>query len=178
MEKGTGREARDAVQVFDIPIPTFGKTGTANRFTNSSFIGFLPGSDEETGQLEMEKGYVIASYVGYDDNRPMKGEYLAIYGASGAMPIWIDTANAIANSEDYRNNLQPADLAFNPLPNFLISQGGFVNLPISAVTGLPLSPSAKPASASSLHSIMGEAEDRGDTWRLKRRFEPLEGEKQ
>jgi penicillin-binding protein 1A len=178
METGTGREARDAVQVFDIPIPTFGKTGTANRFTNSSFIGFLPGSDEETGRLEMEKGYVIASYVGYDDNRPMKGEHLAIYGASGAMPIWIDTANAIANSEDYRTNLQPADLAFNPLPNFLISQGGFVNLPISPVTGLPVSPSAKPAGASSLHSIMGEAEDRGDTWRLKRRFEPLEGGKQ
>ena len=39
MEVGTGRKAGDAVRIFDIPIPTFGKTGTANRFTNSSFVG-------------------------------------------------------------------------------------------------------------------------------------------
>ena len=114
IETGTGRGARDAIRVFDIPIPSFGKTGTANRFTNSSFVGFIPGPDEKTGQLDIQKGYVIASYVGYDDNRPMKGKHLAIYGASGAMPLWIDTANAIVNTPDYKKNIQPADLVFNP----------------------------------------------------------------
>ena len=69
MERGTGQKARDAVRLFDIPIPTFGKTGTANRFTNSSFVGLIPGPDSRTGQFDLENGYVIAAYTGYDEDR-------------------------------------------------------------------------------------------------------------
>ena len=189
METGTGKGARDAVRVFDIPIPSFGKTGTANRFTNSSFVGFIPGPDEKTGQLDIQKGYVIASYVGYDDNRPMKGKHLAIYGASGAMPLWIDTANAIVNTDDYEKNLQPADLVFNPLSSPLANNGDFTTVPISQFTGLPIGPSAKetdspPPTASSeregwradLPGILAEVEHRGDILILKRHFEPIMGE--
>ncbi|UCF83897.1 MAG: hypothetical protein JSV50_22535, partial [Desulfobacteraceae bacterium] len=189
METGTGKGAGDAIRVFDIPIPTFGKTGTANRFTNSSFVGFIPGPDEKTGQLDIQKGYVIASYVGYDDNRPMKGKHLAIYGASGAMPLWIDTANAIVNTDDYKKNLQPADLVFNPLSSPLANNEGFMTVPISQFTGLPIGHSAKgadspPPSASSeregwrseLPGILAEVEHRGDILVLKRHFEPIMGE--
>jgi penicillin-binding protein 1A len=173
METGTGKGAKDAVRVFDIPIPSFGKTGTANRFTNSSFVGFIPGPDDKTGQLDIQRGYVIASYVGYDDNRPMKGKHLEIYGASGAMPLWIDTANAIVNTTDYSKNLQPADLVFNPLSSPLANDGGFMTVPVSPYTGLPMGSSAKGADSSNLPNILAEVEQRGNTWILKRRFEPI-----
>ena len=173
METGTGKGAKDAVRVFDIPIPSFGKTGTANRFTNSSFVGFIPGPDDKTGQLDIQRGYVIASYVGYDDNRPMKGKHLEIYGASGAMPLWIDTANAIVNNTDYSKNLQPADLVFNPLSSPLANDGGFMTVPVSPYTGLPMGSSAKGADSSNLPNILAEVERRGNTWILKRRFEPI-----
>jgi len=186
IEAGTGRGAREAIRVFDIPIPSFGKTGTANRFTNSSFVGFIPGPDEKTGQLDIQKGYVIASYVGYDDNRPMKGEHLAIYGASGAMPLWIDTANAIVNAHEYKNNVQPADLVFNPLPSPLKQNGDFMTVAISPFTGFPLGTTAKNAE-SSPHSaspgkegwqkdhprILSEVVRRGNILVPERHFEPL-----
>jgi hypothetical protein len=172
MEAGTGQKARGAVRVFGVPIPSFGKTGTANRFTNSSFVGFIPGSDKKTGLLDICEGYVIASYVGYDDNRPMKGKHLAIYGASGALPLWIDTANAIVNTHDYKKNLEQADLAFNPLSSQLAMNGGFRAVPVFPSTGLPVTlPNVD--TPTPLLEILTEVEDRGDTWEPKRLFEPV-----
>jgi membrane carboxypeptidase/penicillin-binding protein len=138
-------------------------------------VGFIPGPDEKTGQLDIQKGYVIASYVGYDDNRPMKGKHLAIYGASGAMPLWIDTANAIVNTHDYKKNIQPADLVFNPLSSPLLRDGEFTNVPVSQFTGLPTRTSAKKTDISSLPNILAEVKRRGDILILKRSFEPVEG---
>jgi len=80
------------------PLPSFGKTGTANRYTNSSFVGLIPGPDNTTGQLAIDNGYTIAGYVGFDDNRPMKGDHMALYGSSGALPLWMDTAKAIVKN--------------------------------------------------------------------------------
>lgn len=175
MESGTGRKARDAVCVLGVPIPSFGKTGTANRFTNSSFVGFIPGPNEKTGRLDINEGYVIASYVGYDDNRPMKGKHLAIYGASGALPLWIDTAEAIANTRDYKKNLQPADLTFDPLSGQLAMNGELKAVPVSHVTGLPVRLS-NGVTATPLLEVLTEVEERGDTWEPKRIFEPVAGE--
>ena len=174
MEIGTGRRARDEVQLFDVPIPTFGKTGTANRFTNSSFVGFIPGPKHDAGQLDSSDGYVIASYVGYDDNRPMKGPHITIYGASGALPLWIDTANAIANTAGYKKDLQPADLVFEPISTPFLNHGDFRIVPVSPVSGLPVSPSDQGVDISSAHRILAEAEKRGNKTELKRHFEPIE----
>jgi penicillin-binding protein 1A len=188
MEIGTGSSAKDAVQVqfggefgeeeekIRVPVPSFGKTGTANQFTNSSFVGFIPGPDEKTGRIDVRKGYVISSYVGYDDNRPMKAKYLAIYGASGALPIWIDTANAIVNGQDYKKLFQPADLAFSPVSGPLSINGDFLTVPVSRVNGLPVSSSAQEKGSSPLPEILAEAEYRENNWRLKRYFEPILGE--
>ncbi len=182
METGTGRTAKDAVQLvleeegesIRVPIPSFGKTGTANRFTNSSFVGFIPGPNKETGQLDIHKGYVIASYVGYDDNRPMKGKHLAIYGATGALPLWTDTANAIVNTQGYKKDLQPADLVFNPLPAQFLENEEFRTVPISLLTGLPLNTSKEASDSSPSTGILAEVEAYGEKWRLLRRFEPAE----
>ena len=186
IETGTGRGAKEAIRVFDIPIPSFGKTGTANRFTNSSFVGFIPGPDKKTGQLDIQKGYVIACYVGYDDNRPMKGKHLAIYGASGAMPLWIDTANAIVNASEYKKNIQPADLVFNPLSSPLKQNSDFMTVAISPITGFPLGTTAKnaelsPRSASTGKEgwqkdhprILSEVVRRGNILVPERHFEPI-----
>ena len=120
MDNGTGRSAKEAIRLklgaenqnLNILIRTYGKTGTSNRYTNSSFVGFVPGPDKKSGDLGLENGYVVASYVGYDDNRPMKSRYISIYGSAGALPLWIDSVNTIVNSPDYRKSLQMADLIF------------------------------------------------------------------
>jgi membrane peptidoglycan carboxypeptidase len=138
MKEGTGRSVGNAIKVFDVPIPTFGKTGTANRFINSSFVGFVPGVNMETKKLDLEEGYVIASYIGYDENRPMKSNHTVIYGSTGALPLWVDSASAIVSGGEYVNNLQFADLAFEPLERVLVPWNEKTSpVRVSASNGLP-----------------------------------------
>ena len=172
MENGTGSSARDAVKVLDFPIPSFGKTGTANNYTNSSFVGFIPGYDKKGGQMSMKDGYVIASYVGYDDNRPMKGKYLSVYGAAGALPLWVDTAKAVVASPDYASGLQPADLIFSQmiLPENI--KGEFSKERVSPLTGLPLQSSERDQPGSQGPELLSPVKDTGGKRQLMRRFEP------
>jgi membrane peptidoglycan carboxypeptidase len=182
IENGTGRSAKDAVRLsmgfesgaFDIPIPSFGKTGTANRYTNSSFVGFIPGLTEDKGEFDIQEGYVISSYVGYDDNRPMKGNHVSIYGASGALPIWIDVANSIANSKDYKKRLQIADLAFGTQSLGRLRHEGLHPVTISSISGLrDLGKEEKsPEKHLQLFSNVDIMEDR---LLLRRVFEPFQG---
>jgi len=174
MEIGTGSQAKDAVRVFDIPIPSFGKTGTANRFTNSSFVGLIPAANEKTGQLDIQSGYVIASYVGYDDNRPMKSDHVAIYGASGALPLWSDTAQAIVKCDKYRNTVQPADLVFDPVSSLLSEFGDFQSIPVSSLSGLPLGHSESTSTVRTI-DVLADVMGGGGSIQLKRHFEPCAG---
>jgi penicillin-binding protein 1A len=185
IENGTGRMAKDAVQILfsvdnlhvGVPIPCFGKTGTSNRYTNSSFVGFFPGPEQDSGKLTLPEGYVVASYVGYDDNRPMKAKYYTVYGSSGALPLWIDTANAIVNSSDFRKNVQPADLAFSSLRSLLVKDSQtFREIPVSPVSGLPLHLSHQASGPSTFPRVLTDLEDPVDTLTFKRSFEPLKGE--
>ncbi len=174
MQIGTGKKARNAVKLFDVPIPSFGKTGTANRFTNSSFVGFIPGPNKETGELDMKEGYVICCYVGFDDNRPMKVKRLEIYGSSGALPLWIDTARAIVRTDEYEKNLEPADIIFGRRALRLSASGkGFRRVAVSSATGLPQGISG----SSTRLRVLTECEDHDGALVLKRRFEPIEGER-
>lgn len=180
MENGTGRSARNAVRLslhmdeveLDVPVPAFGKTGTSNRFTNSSFVGFIPGADEQTGRLELEEGYVIASYVGFDDNRPMKGKQISIYGASGALPLWIDTANSIVNCPRFTVNLQLADFAFESSRLLESGDHGLKYVGVSPKSGLPLleDPGTVPEENP---SVLTDGELRDQTLILRRAFEPI-----
>ncbi len=176
MEVGTGKKARDSVRVFDVPVPSFGKTGTADENTISSFVGFIPGRNKAAGQLDIQKGYVIASYVGYDDNQPMKSKHITIYGSDGALPLWIDAAGAIANSSNYKKGLHPADLIFDPLTGPLSDKGILRNVAVSPVTGLPVNSPGRKTGSPFLPRILSDVEDKGDGLELKRRFEPVRGE--
>jgi membrane peptidoglycan carboxypeptidase len=182
MEVGTGRKASGAVQSvlmepdgekINIPIPTFGKTGTSNRFTNSSFVGFVPGYDKTKKALGFKDGYVIACYVGYDNNQPMKGKHISIYGASGALPLWIDTANAIVNTPEYKEDFQPANLVFDPRDTLFPTDLRFQKVPVSSLTGLPLTSTKDPARISAACKVMADTQKDGGTWALRRYFEPV-----
>jgi membrane peptidoglycan carboxypeptidase len=182
MIRGTGRSAKDAVRlVMDIedrkvpvPLPVFGKTGTANKYTNSSFVGFIPGPNDQDGVMGIHDGYVIASYVGYDDNRPMKGRHIAVYGSAGALPLWVDTGNAIVNGEAYKRAVQEADLAFDlgSIPRYVY--GEFQEVAVSSGSGLPLDLHAQDAPGSPLR-VLGDVGSGGSRLMLKRVFEPMGG---
>jgi len=182
MEQGTGRKARNSVRLsteiqkekVGITIPTIGKTGTANRFTNSSFVGVIPAPSGEPIPLDFRKGYVVAAYVGYDDNRPMRGKKIAIYGASGALPLWIDTANAIVNSKTYRDHLEMADLVFSSPSNLTLTDRELLPVPVSSISGLPLG-QAREEVTDHFPKVLSYAEISGVSLFLRRTFEPLGG---
>lgn len=102
----------EQLRLLDLPVPVFGKTGTANRFTNASFVGMIPGLVED-GPLSLEAGYVLASYVGFDDNRPMAHKTIRLAGSSGALPIWVRLADQIFRAKDYAAAIDITDLSFS-----------------------------------------------------------------
>lgn len=183
MLHGTGRQANNQIRVsidfeedkIQIPVPLFGKTGTANRYTNSSFIGFIPGPNPLAGRLDTQEGYVIASYVGYDDNRPMKGKHITIYGASGALPLWIDTTNVIVNTDTYKKDLQVADLAFDSDSVSFLDNNNVDPIWISPTSGLAFSQQKGPFTSEEGIRLFSHVEKNGDLLMLKRVFEPFEG---
>ncbi|RPI79800.1 MAG: hypothetical protein EHM45_01430 [Desulfobacteraceae bacterium] len=184
MEAGTGQAAQEDIKIsmniedmkFDFGLPLFGKTGTANKSVNSSFVGFIPGIRDEEESFNLKDGYVIASYVGYDDNRPMQSEHMEIYGAAGALPLWIDTVNAILNYTNYKQPLQAADLAFGPDLFALWKKQGLQTIPVSNITGLPVPPEASGTTAF-IRQVFSDVEANNDQIVKKRSFEPFEGVK-
>jgi len=144
---GTGHQAEGALVLkgkdkllakADLKVPPLGKTGTANEYQNSSFVGFLPGAVPGTLSLTHERGVVIAVYVGYDDNRPMKNAHIRVYGAAGALPIWIQVAQAAVNSLDYDKELDLLELAFKPTAKLSMEwPKDSEEVPVDGSSGLP-----------------------------------------
>ncbi len=182
MDYGTGRSAKESIRLnvgsekekLSVLIPTYGKTGTANRFTNSSFVGFVPGPDKDSGETALKNGYVVASYVGYDDNRPMKSRHISIYGSAGALPLWSDTVNVIVNSPNYRKSLQMADLIFETGSTAPPPSEAFRKVPLSPQSGLPVTLRDEPAPGN-LPRALTELDVQTNPWTLKRVFEPPQG---
>ena len=102
----------------EIRVPAFGKTGTAQRYMNATFAGLLPyfGREEQTDEsalLDGAQSFSIVSYVGYDDNEPMRSPAgQAIAGATGALPAWLETARAIVLARGYDFYIDPFDLRY------------------------------------------------------------------
>lgn len=172
MEVGTGLRARDAVRVEGNHLPLYGKTGTSNRFRNSSFVGFIPAPADPTGELKLKNGYVVACYVGYDDNRPMKGKHFAIYGSSGALPLWIDTMNAIAGSPQYRNVLDTDTLTMRSPGSVPVCSEGLQPIPVSLLNGMPTDLESTGGESNPITFLCAPAVSSGDTYQLKRQFDP------
>lgn len=122
---GTGRRAEREVRLttdelektekiidLDLKIPLLGKTGTANRYTNASFFGYLPGIADDGESLTVEDGYTIGVYVGFDNNIAMRRKNSRITGAAGALPTWNAVVNVLLKEKGYASRLDPVDLSF------------------------------------------------------------------
>ena len=104
-------EKRQLAQL-DLPVPLFGKTGTANRFTNSAFAGHIPEVTTDGNGLSIHNGYTVAAYVGFDDNTPMVRSSTHITGATGALPLWTRFANSLLLEKKYSTRLDLVDITF------------------------------------------------------------------
>jgi len=148
---GTGRKAEGSVRVLSqlpsraselaelrVRMPLFGKTGTTNKYRNSAFVGVVPGLPEAGDRLDWNSGLVVAAYVGYDDNREMRRDSIRLAGASGSLPVWIDTAQSVVDASDIGDRVDLADVAFSGsgvLPMELPNQ--FTPVRVDLTTGLP-----------------------------------------
>ena len=124
---GTGRQADHQVRLHDgeagdseidalnLPVPLLGKTGTANRYTNAAFFGYLPTPSHRSETMELASGYTVGVYVGYDDNAPMRNGTIRITGAAGALPAWIGIVNSLVGRKGYTAGMDPVDLSFSGL---------------------------------------------------------------
>ncbi len=151
VKHGTGRRASGRILVksedlgctdlhdgVSFEIPAFGKTGTSNDFTNSSFCGFIPGPVDSKKGLNIDNSYVIVSYVGYDNNRPLRNAHIKIYGASGALPIWIDTAKIVVSTKRYSKHIDFVDLVFQEADEVSLSKAPeMISVIVNPFTGLP-----------------------------------------
>jgi len=184
---GTGRKARNEItmrvdlgvggKTMNIDIPSFGKTGTANEYSNSSYLGFIPGFADGKTELSLANGFVIGVYVGYDDNRPMKNDHLRIFGSSGALPIWIDVANAIVESDRYRQSIDPVDFAFLPRTTLTLAQPeGTITVPVDTGNGLALSLDQYFQTQQAMTTLYSFGRREGNLFRPERFFNPLKQE--
>jgi len=132
---GTGRRAAGAFP----EVPVAGKTGTTNSFRNAAFAGVVPAA--EGGVWSLGDGMVVASYVGFDDNRKMARGSIRLAGATGSLPAWIGAAEGVVQASEG----PPPDESVLPPP-----EGGRevhvdpdTGLPIEGEdAGLPLYPTA------------------------------------
>jgi membrane peptidoglycan carboxypeptidase len=69
-------------------IPVMGKTGTTNDYRNVAFMGALPTYVNEKNGISTDSVVAVGSYVGFDDNKPLKSGRTRIAGASGGLPQW------------------------------------------------------------------------------------------
>ena len=112
-DPGKNRQLRE----LGAKMPVVGKTGTANRFTNASFAGMVPGVGIG-GFFSLPEGYVLTTYTGFDDNEPMVRNTTHLTGASGALPLWIKVANRILLENDYASQIDLVDISFSGLTEF------------------------------------------------------------
>ncbi|MDR3630857.1 MAG: transglycosylase domain-containing protein [Desulfocapsaceae bacterium] len=144
---GTGRYADKNVRMIgkdgktlNIPVPLLGKTGTANNYTNASFLGYLPGPVEQAGAMPIGGGFAVGAYVGYDDNKPMKQGALRVTGAVGALPTWTEVVNTILWEEGYGQRLNQADI---PRTGLMVKRDDLQQVNVAVRTengGLPARP--------------------------------------
>lgn len=70
-------------------FPAMGKTGTTNDFRNVAFLGAIPLYDSAKADFSTHSMLAVGSYVGFDNNKPMKSGRMRIAGTSGGLPQWV-----------------------------------------------------------------------------------------
>ena len=112
VERGTARRAQS------LERPLGGKTGTTNDSTDSWFVGFTP---------QITTGV----WAGYDEKKSL-GE--RVYGATLALPIWIDFMENISETmpiEDFEATYTPLDITLAQRQNVEVKGEEVVRKPWS-----------------------------------------------
>lgn len=97
------------------PYPLLGKTGTANEYRNSAFVGYVPVLNADQSSLVLDGGYTVGVYAGYDHNAPMVRGGFRVTGSVGALPAWSAIVQSLLETEKIADRIDIADLAFNGL---------------------------------------------------------------
>jgi len=145
IESGTGRRAFGSLSLqpsrldyTSLAFPAVGKTGTTNDYRNVAFIGGVPTWDSIASDFRFAQAVSVGTYVGYDDNRAMKGRGLRIAGASGALPPWSRFVEGMLVSRQdslHVDFLDPEAVARGEVPWHLPGRAG--EWMVDAVSGLP-----------------------------------------
>ena len=98
---------------LDLRVPVLGKTGTANKFRNSTFAGYVPGLIEGKDAVGLSDGYALAVYEGFDDNVSMVRTSSHITGSTGALRLWTEMANFIIDDQGYADTVDLDNLSFS-----------------------------------------------------------------
>lgn len=91
---GTARSQVNSITVtspdstVSLRYPALGKTGTTNDYRNVAFMGAIPTYSNEKNGATLDSVVAIGSYVGFDNNKPLKSGRTRIAGASGGLPQW------------------------------------------------------------------------------------------
>ena len=114
MLRGVAERGTAAQALARLDIPTAGKTGTTNSFTDAWFVGFTP-------------RYTVLTWVGYDQKRFLGRGWT---GAHAALPIWAGIVE-----RGLEDGWLSTDEVFEEPP-------GIVELEIEKITGLLPGPGA------------------------------------
>lgn len=125
-------------------FPALGKTGTTNDYRNVAFLGALPTFVAAKNGFSLDSVIAIGSYVGFDDNRPLKSGRTRIAGASGSLPQWVDFSREILKERKENLNVDFLDLSLimkGEAPFNLGNERG--EIPVNSVSGLAVTTEGK-----------------------------------
>ena len=134
---GTARSQYSSMTVtspdsaITLRYPALGKTGTTNDYRNVAFMGALPTYVETKNGISTDSVVAIGSYVGFDDNKPLKSGRTRIAGASGGLPQWADFAKkeiAILGIPEKIDFLDISMLAAGEVPLVLPNERGLLTV--------------------------------------------------
>lgn len=147
---GTARSQNAAIVISSedgktsLRYPALGKTGTTNDYRNVAFLGALPTFVEEKGGVALDSVIAIGSYVGFDDNKPLKSGRTRIAGASGGLPQWAAFAKEEIANKKFNQKVDFLDislLASGEVPMVLPNERG--ELLVDPMTGETVAGSAE-----------------------------------
>ncbi len=98
-------------KAITLRYPALGKTGTTNDYRNVAFLGAIPTYIQEKNAIVLDSVIAIGSYVGFDDNKPLKSGRTRIAGASGGLPQWASFAKQEIEILDIPNKIDFLDIS-------------------------------------------------------------------
>ena len=110
--------------------PVVGKTGTTNDYKNVAFIGGIPTFVNSKNGIALDSTIAVGSYVGFDDNRPLKSGRTRIAGASGALPQWAQFTKEVLDTRKESGKIDFLDITLlaSRVPILFTNEHGMLQL--------------------------------------------------